>query len=249
MSITLLKNIHTLVTMTGSRTQPEKPIRDAVVLVRDNQIAWAGAAVEWAQVQHEFEPDLVAAHVIDMRDHIVLPGLVNTHHHLYQTLTRCIAQDSGLFNWLKTLYPIWLGLTSEAIHTSALTGMAELMLSGCTTASDHLYIYPNDCSIDDEVRAAQEIGLRFHATRGSMSLGESQGGLPPDKAVEREDVILRESVRAIEKHHDARQIDRLQLRRLDHHSPVDHAPVHAARRTEHQRRQWVVLRTGVLHAV
>lgn len=205
MSITLLKNIHTLVTMTGSRTQPEKPIRDAVVLVRDNQIAWAGAAVEWAQVQHEFEPDLVAAHVIDMRDHIVLPGLVNTHHHLYQTLTRCIAQDSGLFNWLKTLYPIWLGLTSEAIHTSALTGMAELMLSGCTTASDHLYIYPNDCSIDDEVRAAQEIGLRFHATRGSMSLGESQGGLPPDKAVEREDVILRESVRAIEKHHDARR--------------------------------------------
>ena len=205
MSITLLKNIHTLVTMTGSRTQPEKPIRDAVVLVRDNQIAWAGAAVEWAQVQHEFEPDLVAAHVIDMRDHIVLPGLVNTHHHLYQTLTRCIAQDSGLFNWLKTLYPIWLGLTSEAIHTSALTGMAELMLSGCTTASDHLYIYPNDCSIDDEVRAAQEIGLRFHATRGSVSLGESQGGLPPDKAVEREDVILRESVRAIEKHHDARR--------------------------------------------
>ena len=98
--------------------------------------------------------------VIDMRDHIVLPGLVNTHHHLYQTLTRCIAQDSGLFNWLKTLYPIWLGLTSEAIHVSAQTGLAELMLSGCTTASDHLYIYPNDCSIDDEIRAAQEVGIR-----------------------------------------------------------------------------------------
>jgi 8-oxoguanine deaminase len=204
MASILLRNIHTLATMTGERGAPSQPIADGVVFVRDNVIAWAGSAAEWAAASATFA-DADAARVIDLRDHIVLPGLVNTHHHLYQTLTRCIAQDSGLFNWLKTLYPIWLGLTSEAVHVSALTGMAELMLSGCTTASDHLYIYPNDCSIDDEIRAAHEIGLRFHATRGSMSLGESQGGLPPDKAVEREDVILRESVRAIERHHDARR--------------------------------------------
>ena len=94
---------------------------------------------------------------------------MNTHHHLYQTLTRCIAQDSGLFNWLKTLYPIWLGMNGDAVYTSALVGTAELLLSGCTTASDHLYIYPNDCRIDDEIRAAREIGIRFHATRGSIS--------------------------------------------------------------------------------
>jgi cytosine/adenosine deaminase-related metal-dependent hydrolase len=136
---------------------------------------------------------------------IILPGLVNTHHHLYQTLTRAVpaAQDATLFQWLKTLYPIWAGLTAEAIYTSALVGLAELMLSGCTTASDHLYIYPNDCRIDDEVRAAQEIGVRFHACRGSMSLGESEGGLPPDSVVEDEDFILQDTRRAIEAYHDA----------------------------------------------
>ncbi len=201
----LLTDIHTLVPMTGERAQPSPPVRDAVVLVRENAIAWIGTSQEWQIARMHFQDVLRGARIISLRDHIVLPGLINTHHHLFETLTRCIAQDSGLFNWLKTLYPIWLGLTSEAIHASALTGMAELMLSGCTTASDHLYIYPNDCSIDDEIRAAHEIGLRFHATRGSMSLGESQGGLPPDKAVEREDHILRESLKAIESHHDNRR--------------------------------------------
>ncbi len=195
--------------MTGAYDTPDTPLRDAAVLVQSPEIAWTGSmrdvAIDGSDVRIAGREPMAreAVNIVDLRDHIVLPGLVNTHHHLYQTLTRCIAQDSGLFNWLKTLYPIWLGLTSEAINTSALTGMAELMLSGCTTASDHLYIYPNDCSIDDEVRAAREIGLRFHATRGSMSLGESQGGLPPDKAVECEDRILRESQAAIEKHHDA----------------------------------------------
>ncbi len=203
MSTLLLTDIHTLVPMTGDRAQPSPPVRDAVVLVRQNAIAWTGTAHEWRAARASFEEELTGARIISLRDHVVLPGLVNTHQHLFQTLTRCIAQDSGLFNWLKTLYPIWLSLTGEAIHVSALTGMAELMLSGCTTASDHLYIYPNDCSIDDEIRAAREIGLRFHATRGSMSLGESQGGLPPDKAVEREDHILRESQKAIESHHDS----------------------------------------------
>ena len=142
--------------------------------------------------------------VINARGMIVLPGLVNTHHHLYQTLTRAVpaAQDATLFRWLKTLYPIWANLTSEAIYTSALVGLAELMLSGCTTASDHLYIYPNDCRIDDEIRAAQEIGIRFHACRGAMSLGESKGGLPPDSVVEDEDFILKDTRRAIETYHD-----------------------------------------------
>jgi len=124
--------------------------------------------------------------VIDARDMIVMPGLVNTHHHLYQTLTRCIAVDSVLFDWLKTLYPIWARMDAEAVYISALTGMAELILSGCTTSSDHLYLFPNGARLDDEIRAALEIGLRFHAARGSMSLGESKGGLPPDSVVEDE---------------------------------------------------------------
>ncbi len=195
----LLSHIHTLITMSGALAQPAPPLRDAAVLIEGNRILWVGP-------QHEAETQLrnLPARPIEhnLRDHIVLPGLVNTHHHLYQTLTRCLAQDSGLFNWLKTLYPIWLRLTSKAIYTSALVGMAELMLSGCTTTSDHLYLYPNDCRIDDEIEAAKAIGMRFHATRGSMSLGESQGGLPPDAATEREDAILRDSQRAIETYHD-----------------------------------------------
>ena len=131
-----------------------------------------------------------------------MPGLVNTHHHLYQTLTRCIAVDSVLFNWLKTLYPIWARMDGEAVYTSALTGMAELILSGCTTSSDHLYLFPNGARLDDEIRAALEIGLRFHAARGSMSLGESKGGLPPDSVVEDEQAILKDCVRVIETFHD-----------------------------------------------
>jgi 8-oxoguanine deaminase len=145
-----------------------------------------------------------ADRVIDARGMVILPGLVNTHHHLYQTLTRAVpaAQDATLFEWLKTLYPIWVGLTPEAVYTSALVGLAELVLSGCTTASDHLYIYPNGCRIDDEIRAAQEIGIRFQPCRGSMSLGESKGGLPPDSVVEDEDFILKDTQRAIETYHD-----------------------------------------------
>jgi cytosine/adenosine deaminase-related metal-dependent hydrolase len=213
---TLLSNIHTLAPMTTPRdASPSQivamQIHDAAVLVEGAAIVWVGSMndvdTRGGQLAIAGKETIACEDFVihNLRDHIVLPGLVNTHHHLYQTLTRGIAQDSGLFNWLKTLYPIWLGLTSDAIYTSALTGMAELMLSGCTTASDHLYIYPNDCSIDDEVRAARDIGLRFHATRGSMSLGESKGGLPPDKAVEDEVAILRESRRAIEAHHDAKR--------------------------------------------
>ena len=132
---------------------------------------------------------------------IILPGLVNTHHHLYQTLTRCIAQDSVLFDWLVTLYPIWARLTPEAVYVSAKVGLAELMLSGCTTSSDHLYVYPNGCKIEHEIEAAVDLGIRFTATRGSMSLGRSKGGLPPDSCVEDEDYILQDSRRAIEQYH------------------------------------------------
>ncbi|HID86649.1 MAG TPA: 8-oxoguanine deaminase, partial [Anaerolineae bacterium] len=123
---------------------------------------------------------------------------------LYQTLTRAVpaAQDADLFSWLVTLYPVWAELTGEAVYVSALVGLAELMLSGCTTASDHLYIFPNDVRLDDEIRAAQELGIRFHPTRGSMSLGESSGGLPPDRVVEDEEAILADCQRVIEEYHD-----------------------------------------------
>lgn len=145
-----------------------------------------------------------ADEVLDLSGHIVLPGLVNTHHHFYQTLTRAIpaAQDANLFNWLKTLYPIWARLTPEDIFTSTQTALAELALSGCTTASDHLYLFPNGAKLDDEIEAARQLGLRLHASRGSMSLGESQGGLPPDSVTDKEDHILADSERLIQRYHD-----------------------------------------------
>jgi cytosine/adenosine deaminase-related metal-dependent hydrolase len=187
----LIKHIHTLVTMDDTRRE----IRDGALFVRNNVIEAVGTTAELGQVS--------ADTVMDASRHIVLPGLVNTHHHMYQTLTRCLAQDSELFGWLKTLYPIWSRLTGEAVYVSAKLAMAELMLSGCTTSSDHLYIFPNDARLDDEIRAAGEMGLRFHAARGSMSVGESKGGLPPDSVVETEEAILRDTRRVIEQYHDA----------------------------------------------
>jgi len=191
MTTLLLKHADLLVTMDDSRRR----IADGGVFVRDNLIEQVGPTTELPQ-----EADTV----IDAGRMIVLPGLVNCHHHLYQTLTRAVpaAQNVPLFDWLQTLYPIWAGLTSEAIYVSALVGLAELVLSGCTTASDHLYIYPNDCRIDDEIRAAVQLGVRFQPCRGAMSLGESQGGLPPDRVVEDEDDILLDMRRVIEAYHD-----------------------------------------------
>ena len=141
---------------------------------------------------------------VDLSGYAVLPGLVNTHHHLYQTLTRAVpaVQDAPLFDWLRGLYPMWARLDSEAVHTSTMTGLAELALSGCTTAFDHQYLFPNDSAIDDQFRAAREIGIRFHASRGSMSLGESDGGLPPDSVVEPEEAILEDCERAAALFHD-----------------------------------------------
>ncbi|MBN1178512.1 MAG: 8-oxoguanine deaminase [Anaerolineae bacterium] len=187
----LLKNADLLVTMDDS----DRRIEGGGLFARDGVIEQVGPSADLPAT---------ADRVIDARGMVVLPGLINTHHHLYQTLTRAVpaAQDATLFQWLKTLYPIWAGLTPEAIYTSALVGLAELMLSGCTTASDHLYIYPNGCRIDDEIQAAREIGIRFHASRGSMSLGESKGGLPPDRVVEDENFILQDTQRAIETYHD-----------------------------------------------
>ena len=170
-------------------------IRDGGFLARDNVIEQVGPT---STLPEE------ADRVVDATGMVVIPGLINTHHHLYQTLTRALpsAQDAPLFDWLRILYDVWAGLTAEAVYTSALVGLAELMLSGCTTSSDHLYTYPNDCQIDDEIRAAQEIGIRFQPCRGSMSLGETEGGLPPDELVEDEDTILADTQRVIELYHD-----------------------------------------------
>jgi 8-oxoguanine deaminase len=195
MSTLLVKNIHTLVTMDTARRE----IRHGALLVRDNLIEQVGTTLELPQTADE---------VLDLQDRsVVLPGLVNTHHHFYQTLTRAVprAQNCDLFHWLEALYPIWAHLTPESVYISAQVAAAELMLSGCTTASDHLYLYPNGSTLDDEIRAVQAIGLRFHASRGSMSVGQSQGGLPPDSVVEKEADILKDSQRLIEQYHDNRR--------------------------------------------
>ena len=201
MGTLLVKHIHTLVTMDDQRQE----INDGALYIQDNVIQQVGPT--------EALP-VTADEVVDFQGrYIVLPGLINTHHHFYQTLTRAVpaAQNCDLFTWLQTLYPIWANLTSDAIYASAQMAAAELMRSGCTTASDHLYIFPNDCTLDDEIRGIQEIGLRFHASRGSMSVGESQGGLPPDSLVEPEAAILKDSQRLIETYHDNSRHSMLRL--------------------------------------
>jgi len=172
-----------------------REIPDGGLFIRDGFIE---------QVAPTCELPSEADEILDISGHILLPGLINTHHHFYQTLTRAVpaAQDANLFNWLKTLYPIWGRMKPEDIRVSTHTALAELALSGCTTASDHLYIYPNGARLDDEIDAAREVGLRLHASRGSMSLGESKGGLPPDAVVEDEAFILKDSQRLIEQYHD-----------------------------------------------
>ena len=187
----LVRHAAVLVTMDGQRRE----IRDGAVLARGNVIEAVGTTDELPAVADE---------VIDATGMVVMPGMVNTHHHMYQSLTRAVgaAQDSELFGWLQTLYPIWANLTPEMIRVSTQTAMSELILSGCTTSSDHLYIYPNGITLDDSIEAADAIGMRFHAARGAMSVGQSQGGLPPDSVVEREDAILAETQRLIRRWHD-----------------------------------------------
>ena len=192
MSTILIHNARLLLTMNDDR----QTIPAGAIFIRNQAIEWVGPTAACPPAYYQ------ASRVIDASDKVVLPGLINTHHHLYQTLTRALAPNAGLFDWLKTLYPIWARMDGEAVYVSALVGMAELILSGCTTSSDHPYLFPNGAQLDDEIRAAQEIGLRFHAARGSMSLGESAGGLPPDSVVETEPAILRDCQRVIEQFHD-----------------------------------------------
>jgi len=191
MSTLLLKNIHTLVTMDDQRRE----LHNVVLLIKDGFIHFIG---------DEKDVPVTTDEVIDLSGHIVFPGFVNTHHHFYQTLTRAVpkAQNANLFNWLATLYPIWAKMTPEDVWISTQTALSELALSGCTTASDHLYLFPNGSRLDDEIHSAAEVGLRLHASRGSMSLGESKGGLPPDSVVDSEEEILKDSQRLIETYHD-----------------------------------------------
>ncbi len=193
MTTLLVRNAALFVTMDDQRRE----IQNGGLFARDGFIEQIGVSQELPAT---------ADVVLDLTDHLVLPGLVNTHHHFYQTLTRAVpaAQNANLFNWLKTLYPIWARMTPEDIFVSTQTALAELALSGCTTASDHLYLFPNGSKLDDEIAAGAEIGMRLHASRGSMSLGESKGGLPPDSVVDSEENILKDSQRLIERYHDGK---------------------------------------------
>ena len=186
----LIRHADHVVTMDAARRE----LAGADVLLRGGVIAAVGAGLA------------TTGQVIEARGCVVTPGLVNTHHHLYQTLTRAVpgGQDALLFGWLKTLYPIWARFGPEEMFVSAQVGLAELALSGCTMSSDHLYLYPNGARLDDTIAAAAEVGLRFHPTRGAMSIGESAGGLPPDSLVEGEAAILDDCIRVVDRFHDPR---------------------------------------------
>lgn len=191
MATLLVRNAHTLVTMDPARRE----IAGGGLYARDGFIEQVGPTAELPTE---------ADQVVNASGMLLLPGLVNTHHHLYQTLTRAVpgAQDVGLFPWLKRLYPIWARMTPEDVGLATRVGLLELAHSGCTTAFDHQYLWPNGSRVGDQVAAAQEVGLRFHVSRGSMSLGESRGGLPPDSVVEDEDAILEDCLHAIAAYHD-----------------------------------------------
>jgi len=191
MSTLLIRNARLVATMDAARRE----IADGAVFVRDRRIEAVGATAALPATADE---------VIDARDQVVIPGLVNTHHHFFQSLTRVLppAQDCALFDWLHALYPVWARLTPEMVFVATQTAMAELLLSGATTSSDHHYLFPDGVRLDDCFDAAAAIGMRFHAARGAMSVGQSQGGLPPDAVVEREDAILADTQRLIERWHD-----------------------------------------------
>ena len=184
----LIRNAHRIATVTEGGT-----LRDADIRIRSGVIEEVGQGLAAGD-----------AEIVDASRHVVTPGLVNTHHHLFQTLTRAVpaAQDAPLFGWLRTLYPIWSRLTPDDLRVSATVGMAELALSGCTMSSDHLYLFPNGGRLDDSIEGATRIGIRFHATRGAMSIGESDGGLPPDALVEDEAAILNDCERVVAAFHD-----------------------------------------------
>lgn len=187
----LIKNATTILTMDTALAE----LAQADIRIENGVITEVGSGLTGAE------------ETIDAKGCVVTPGLVNTHHHLYQTLTRAVpgGQDALLFGWLQTLYPIWSRFGPEEMYISAQIGLAELALSGCTLTSDHLYLYPNGARLDDTIAAAQDIGMRFHPTRGAMSIGESDGGLPPDALVENEAAILEDCIRVIDAHNDPRE--------------------------------------------
>jgi cytosine/adenosine deaminase-related metal-dependent hydrolase len=197
----LIQNAMAIATMDDQ----EREFSPGSILIEGNKILKIGESLQ--------EP---ADEIIDATGKVVLPGLINTHHHLFQTLTRNLqaAQDKELFDWLTTLYEVWREITPEAVYLSALVGLGELLLTGCTTSSDHLYLFPAKAPgnlIDMEIQAARELGIRFHATRGSMSLGKSKGGLPPDDCCQSPDVILKDAQRLIETYHDPEDFSMLRL--------------------------------------
>jgi cytosine/adenosine deaminase-related metal-dependent hydrolase len=196
----LLRNADVIVTLDAERRE----IRGGFIHVVGPEIRAVGEGPGPAETADE---------VIDLSGHIVCPGLINTHHHMYQSLTRAVpaAQNARLFGWLRCLYPIWGRITPEMIRVSTQTAMAELLLSGCTTSSDHLYLYPNGARLDDAIEGAADMGLRFHPARGAMSIGESDGGLPPDGLVEGEADILADTRRLIETFHDPGRFSMLRL--------------------------------------
>jgi len=202
MSALLLRGLHTLVTM----DRADRVLHDVDVLVRDRRIEAVGTDLTTAPGER----------VIDAADLVAYPGFVNTHHHLYQTLQRCVprVQDAKLFDWLTDLYEVWRHLTPEGAYRSAQVGLAELLLSGCTTVADHHYLFPEDQPpdlLDRSIEAARELGVRFHPTRGSMSLGRSGGGLPPDSVIQTADAILEDSARVIEAWHDPEPLSMCRL--------------------------------------
>ncbi|HAC50057.1 8-oxoguanine deaminase [uncultured Sulfitobacter sp.] len=188
MAETLIRGADYLITMDDTRRE----LAGADLLLRDGVIAEIGQGLR------------TEGEIVEAKGCVVTPGLVNTHHHLYQSMTRAVpgAQDALLFGWLQRLYPIWARMGPEHMSVSAQIGLAELALSGCSLSSDHLYLYPNGVRLEDTIHAAAELGLRFHPTRGSMSIGESDGGLPPDALVEREAAILEDCIRVVDAFHD-----------------------------------------------
>ena len=190
MKTILIRGAKTLLTMNDTRQE----ISDADLRMRGGVIVEIGQSLMIGQSE-----------IVNASGCIVTPGLVNTHHHLYQTLTRAVpgGQDALLFGWLQMLYPIWARFGPEEMRVSAMVGLSELALSGCTMSSDHLYLFPNGSSLDDTIEAAHQVGLRFHPTRGAMSIGQSDGGLPPDSLVEAEAAILKDSIRVVDRFHDA----------------------------------------------
>jgi len=200
MSKLLIKNASVIATMDDDRTE----LINKSICCEDGRIIQIGVIENF-----NFNADVV----IDATDMVVIPGLVNTHHHLFQNLTRCYpgSQNESLFGWLTNLYPIWNNILPSDIYISTLIGLSEMVISGCTTSSDHLYLFPNGSKLEDQIEAAMEVGCRFHATRGSMSIGESKGGLPPDSLTEDEDYILKDCQRVIEKFHNSSDFSMLKI--------------------------------------